>query len=64
VRPEWVREVSLLTDSSGRLKDVIIILNIPVNERPPALSISFGKVEVMFEHGKSVARKAEIRIRF
>jgi hypothetical protein len=63
VRPEWVREVSLLTDNSGCLKDVVLTLNLPVNERPPALSVLFGSVEAKIENSRVVSRQAKLRIR-
>lgn len=63
MHPEWVRQVLLMTDNSGFFKDVIITLNIPINEKLPALNIYFGSSEMMFEHGKIVSKKVDIRIR-
>ena len=58
--PGSIKKVTIIADNHGCLRDVILSVDLPVIETVP---ISFGKTELIFEHGKVVAKKAEIRVR-
>jgi hypothetical protein len=59
--PEWIRQVALQPDSNGCLKDIILTLIVPPHAKIPA--IHYGKIEVIYEHGKISTKKLEVRIR-